>query len=165
MANIKKTIALFKKWEGGFANDPDDAGGATNSGITLTTFRHYFGQDKTVEDLKNMTDKQWEYIFRKGFWNKAKCDQIEDDRIAMLVADMCWGSGPVTAIKKVQQCLGCEADGVVGPVTLAALNKQRHNYVFYKLWCMRYEWFHKIAEKGNNKKYLKGWLNRLDDIK
>lgn len=164
MANIKKTMAFFKKWEGSFVNDPDDAGGATNMGITIGTFRQHYGQDKTINDLKNMTDEQWEYIFRKGYWDKAKCDQIEDDRIALLVADMCWGSGTVTAIKKVQECLGCTVDGIVGNQTLAALNQQRHNYIFYKLWCMRYEWFHKIAQKGNNKKYLKGWLNRLDEI-
>lgn len=164
MANIKKTMDFFKKWEGGYVWDKDDAGGPTNIGITLTTFRKYYGQDKTIEDLKNMSDEQWEYIFRKGFWDKAKCDQIEDDDIAMLVCNMCWGSGSVTAIKKIQKCLGCTADGVVGPQTLAALNKQRHRYVFNKLWNMRYEWFHQIAEIGNNKKYLKGWLNRLDDL-
>lgn len=165
MANIQKTMAFFKKWEGSWANDPYDAGGCTMSGITIGTYRHYFGNDKTCEDLKRLTEDEWEYIFRKGYWDKAKCDQIEDDRIAMLVADMCWGSGAVTAIKKVQECLGCTVDGIVGNQTLAALNKQRHNYIFYKLWCMRYEWFHRIAQKGNNKKYLKGWLNRLDDIK
>ncbi len=49
--DIKKFIL---SWEGGFANDPDDLGGATNSGVTLSTYRMYYGQDKTVEDLKNM---------------------------------------------------------------------------------------------------------------
>lgn len=54
---IKKRMDIKKfilSWEGGFANDPDDLGGATNSGVTLSTYRMYYGQDKTVEDLKKM---------------------------------------------------------------------------------------------------------------
>lgn len=164
MANMKKTIAFFKKWEGSWANDPDDNGGATMMGITLSTYRQFFGKDKTVNDLKSITDDEWETIFRKGYWDKAKCDQIKDDDIALLIADMCWGSGSVTAIKKVQKCLGLVDDGIVGSKTLAALNVERPRYVFNILWNMRYEWLHRIAEKGNNKKFLRGWLNRLDDI-
>lgn len=165
MADAKLIIPFIRKWEGGYANDPDDKGGCTMMGVTIKTYQKYFGKDKTCEDLKNITDEEWLEIFKKGYWDCWKADQIENQSIALLVVDCGWGSGPVTAIKKVQECLGCKADGKVGPKTLAALNNKNTLTTFRKLWSMRYVWFHQIAEKGNNKKFLRGWLNRLNDIK
>lgn len=165
----KYITAFFKKWEGGFSNDKDDAGnygnGCTMMGVTLTTFRKYYGKDKTCADLKKITDEQWFEIFKKGYYDKAKCGQINNDSIALLVCDMCWGSGPVTAIKKIQACLGCMVDGKVGPQTLGALNGDSPLVIFKRLWNMRYVWLNNIAKVGNNKKFLRGWLNRLNDIR
>ena len=41
MADVKKLAPFILKWEGGFVNDPDDLGGATNMGITIATYRVY----------------------------------------------------------------------------------------------------------------------------
>ena len=161
----KYITAFFKKWEGGYVNDKDDAGGCTMMGVTIATFRKYYGKDKTCADLKKITDEQWFEIFKKGYYDKAKCSQIDNDSISLLVCDMCWGSGPVTAIKKIQACLGCTVDGKVGPQTLGALNGPNQLVIFKRLWNMRYVWLNNIAKVGNNKKWLRGWLNRLGDIK
>ena len=165
MANYKLMIPWIKKWEGGYANDPDDAGGCTMKGITIATYQRYFGKDKTCSDLKNITDDEWTYIFINGFWDKFKADQIENQSIAQLCVQMGWGSGTITAIKRIQRCLGCAADGIVGPITLSKINQKPARDVFEKLWQMRRLWLIEISKKGNNKKYLKGWLNRLDDLK
>lgn len=165
MADAKLMIPFIKKWEGGFANDPDDKGGCTMMGVTIATYRKFFGKDKTCEDLKHITEDEWLEIFRKGYWDCWKADEIKNQSIAQLVVDCGWGSGPKTAIKKVQATLGLKVDGVVGPKTLAALNQAPSAGVFRKLWVMRYNWFHDIAKSGNNKKFLRGWLNRLNDIK
>ena len=55
MADYTKLIPIVKKWEGGYVNHPLDKGGATNSGVTIATFRSVYGKNKTVKDLKNMT--------------------------------------------------------------------------------------------------------------
>ena len=79
MAEIDKLIPHIIKWEtgvrqlygeslehlfersrrAGYANDPDDKGGATQSGVTLNTyirFRKFAGRSKpTLKDLKNIT--------------------------------------------------------------------------------------------------------------
>ena len=52
MANSKILEPFILKWEGGFVNDKDDLGGATNMGVTLATYRSVFGSKKTVNDLK-----------------------------------------------------------------------------------------------------------------
>ena len=165
MADARKIIPFIKKWEGGYSNHPSDTGGCTMMGITIKTFQSYYGEDKTCSDLKRITEEQWLRIFRNGYWNKIKGDLIENQSIAHLCVDMAWGSGPKTTIKKIQRCLGLNDDGIIGPKTLAALNAKDKKGTFEKLWKMRYEWFHDIAKKGNNKVFLKGWLNRLNDIK
>ena len=38
MADIKNLIPFILKWEGEFANDPTDRGGATNKGVTIATY-------------------------------------------------------------------------------------------------------------------------------
>ena len=35
----QKLVPFILSWEGGFVNDPDDVGGATNKGITIATWR------------------------------------------------------------------------------------------------------------------------------
>lgn len=169
MADIKKIIPKIKQFEGGYSNHPSDRGGCTQAGVTIATFRKYYGASKTCEDLKKLTDEQWLHIFRAGYWDRIKGDEIQSQSIANLFLDCAWGSGTVTATKKVQACLGLTVDGVVGAKTLAALNgdgsTQYHKAVFEKLWAMRRNWFMNIAQVGNNKVFLKGWLNRLDKIK
>ena len=165
MADAKLMIPWIKKWEGGWSNDPDDNGGCTMSGVTIATYQHYYGEEKTCEDLKNLTDEEWLYMFKRGFWDRFKADYIENQSIAQLCVQMGWGSGPVTAIKRIQQCLGCKADGIVGPKTLGALNGENKKEIFDKLWNMRKDWLIRISKIGNNKKYLKGWLRRLNSIK
>lgn len=165
MANYKLMIPWIKKWEGGYANDPDDSGGCTMMGITIKTFQHYYGGDKTCKDLKDITEEQWEHIFKTGFWDKFKADLIENQSIAELCVQMGWGSGYVTAIKKIQKTLGCIPDGIVGPVTLGLLNGKDSYNIWNKLWVMRYNWLNQIAKVGNNKKFLKGWLRRLNSMK
>jgi len=165
MADAKLMIPFIRKWEGGYVNDPDDKGGCTMMGVTIKTYRKFFGKNKTCDDLKHITDEEWLEIFKKGYWDCWKADKIENQSIAQLCVDMGWGSGTKTAIKKVQECLGLKADGIVGPITLSALNARPSFGVFRKLWVMRYNWFHQIAKVGNNQKFLRGWLNRLNDIK
>lgn len=165
MANHKLMIPWIKKWEGDWSDDKDDNGGATMCGITLSTFRKHYGLDKTKEDLKHITDEQWEHIFKKGYWDRMKADFISSQAVAEICVQMCWGSGPATAIKKIQKLIGCKQDGIVGPVTLRNLNASTEKVMFNQLYEMRKQWLTDIAKKGNNQKFLRGWLNRLEDLK
>lgn len=164
--NYTRCKKFIKRWEGGFVNHPKDPGGATNSGITISTFRQYFGSDKTVQDLKDMTEDQWDTIFWRGYYSKMRANEIKNPSIALLCVDMCWGSGPITAIRKIQRCLGTTPDGIVGPKTLGLLNAKEEEEVFNRLWKMREEWFKDIVRsRPSSAVFLKGWLNRLNSIK
>lgn len=166
MADADKYIDHLMRWEGtGFTLIKGDKGKETKMGVTIGTYRQFFGQDKTAEDLKNMSMREWKYIFYYGFWNPIKADQIENQPLATLIMDCCWMSGRVTAIKKIQRCLGgLVVDGIVGKNTLRVLNEFPEDS-FYKIYQMRKDWFYAIVAKDPvQKKFLKGWLNRLNSI-
>ena len=166
MAKYDKLIPTVLKWEGGFANHPSDPGGATNSGVTLSTFRSVYGKNKTVQDLKNMTREQWEYIFKTRFWDRWKADDIDNQAIANLLVDWLWASG-VYGIKYPQEVLGVKTDGIVGLKTLAAINYYPNKKeLFDKLWNRRKKHFEDIVRnRPQSKVFLKGWLRRLSDFK
>lgn len=160
MADPKILQPFILSWEGGYANLPHDKGGPTNKGVTLDTFRSFFGKDKTVDDLKAITDDQWLHIFRKGFWNRWKADEIKSQSIANLVVDWLYHSGTY-GITKVQALLGVKADGIVGPKTLAALNAQDPQTLFRRIHSAREIFMRSLS---NFKYYGNGYLNRLNSI-
>lgn len=167
MANCKLLIPFILTWEGGYVNNPADKGGPTNKGVTLTTFRQYYGASKTVDDLKKITDEQWGHIFKTGYWDKCKADQISSQSIANIVVDWAYMSGVSTAIKGVQRLLGCKDDGIIGPKTLAAINGYRGQMqLFYDIQRTRMDFYYNlVAKRPQNRVFLKGWLNRLNALK
>ena len=161
MADAHKLIPFILRWEGGFVNDPDDAGGATNKGITIATFRQFYGAAATVSQLKKITDEQWFHIFKVGYWDRWRADEIESQSVANIVVDWVWASG-VYGITQVQKILGVTPDGIVGPKTLAALNGRPADPLFHQIRAARIAFVENIVRrKPSQKKFLNGWKNRI----
>lgn len=161
MANHKILAPFIRYYEGGFVNDKDDPGGATNKGVTLTTFRSVFGKNKTVNDLKNISTSQWDIIFKKYFWDKCKADQISNQSIANMFVDFAWHSGLGNAVPIMQKVAGLQKqDGIVGVITLNAINTYPNQKVLFEsLKKARMDFL-----KGRKTwwKYGKGWTNRVN---
>lgn len=165
MADYSKLKPFILKWEGGYVNDKDDLGGATNKGITLATFRSVYGSDKKVKDLKAMTDQQWQYIFKTLFWDAWKADRINDQNVANILVDWVWASGAY-GIKIPQKLLGVAIDGIVGAKTIAAVNARDGKALFNELKEERIAFIDRICRtRPQNKKFKKGWLNRINSLK
>lgn len=170
MADINKLIPIILKWEGGFVNDPDDLGGATNKGITIGTYEYYCklkGYPKpTIERLKNISDEQWKDILKTLYWDKWQADNINNQSIANILVDWVWASGGY-GIKLPQKILNVQIDGVVGNKTLQALNNYpNQKELFDKIKQERIDYIDRIiASRPANKKFRNGWLNRINDFK
>lgn len=169
MASINDIVPIILKWEGGFVDDPDDPGGETNMGVTIKTYEVYCrrkGLSKpTVEDLKAIDMDQWTEILRTMYWNVCKADDIESQSVANMIVDWAWHSGTGTAIRKVQKVVGVARDGIVGPITLAAINSVSALPLFGMLKAERIRHFKDQCRKNpKKKKFLNGWMNRVNDI-
>lgn len=165
MADKNKLIPTIKKWEGGYSDNPNDRGGATNSGVTLAVYQSVYGKSKTKNDLKKMTSDQWNYIFTKLYWNKWKADEIKNQSIANILVDWVWMSGYGT-IKKIQSLFGLTADGIVGNKTISYINSQDQEEVFNKIWNRRKQFYESLVKNNPSQKvFLKGWMNRLNTFK
>lgn len=160
MADYKKLIPTVLKWEGGYAGNIDGKI-CTMKGVTLDIYRKYFGRQKTCKELKGISNAEWEYIFKEGFWDRWKADEINNQSIANLLVDWCWTSG-IYGIKYPQRILGVKDDGIVGDKTIAAVNNYPNKKeLFDKLWNRRKKHFEDIAKTHNRAKFLNGWLRRL----
>lgn len=190
MAKVDVLLPFILKWEGGFVNDPADAGGATNKGVTLTTWRN-IGYDKDgdgdidVQDLKLLSSADVrDRVLKPHYWDRWKADLIQSQKVANILVDWVWGSGK-HGIVIPQKLLGVADDGIVGDKTLSAVNFADPDQLFDAIFQARVDFFNEITEasireyekkigrkakeaelmKYTNKRFLKGWLNRLDDIK
>ena len=165
MADKNKLIPIIKRWEGGYSDNPNDRGGATNSGVTLAVYQSVYGKSKTKNDLKRMTNDQWDYIFTKLYWNKWKADEIKNQSIANILVDWVWMSGYGT-IKKIQSLFGLTADGIVGNKTISYINSHDQEEVFKKIWNRRKSFYDSlVANNPSQKVFLNGWMNRLNTFK
>lgn len=169
MAKVEILAPYIKKWEGGFVNDPADRGGATNKGVTIATFEAYCKAKSlprpNVERLKRMTDGEWLDILKTMFWDRWQADKIKSQKLANILVDWVWGSG-VYGIKIPQRILGVKQDGIVGDETLKALNAQDPDKLFQVIYEARKKYLNDITtSRPINKRFLKGWLNRLEDIR
>lgn len=169
MADVTKLAPLILKWEGGFVNDPDDLGGATNKGVTIATYTQYRKSKglpiPSVDDLKNISNDEWMDILKSLYWNRWKADNINSQAVANILVDWVWASG-VHGIKRPQRVLGVKDDSIVGPITLHALNSANHQELFDKLKADRIKFIDEICLKRPiNNRFKRGWLNRLNDFK
>ena len=168
MADPKKLMPFILKWEGGFVDDPDDLGGATNKGITIGTYGEYRKRKglpaPTVQDLKNLTEKEWYEVFKTMYWDRWRADEIKNQSVANILVDWVWASG-VHGIKRPQTILGVVPDGIVGAKTIAALNAAYPDRVFEAMKADRAKFIDEICKaRPKNEKYRKGWMNRINAI-
>ena len=169
MADINFTIRHIQKWEGGFVNNPYDPGGATNKGITLNTYKRFCLDNNrpipSVEDLKNISDKDWYALFLSNYWNKWQGNLIEDKYVATMLVDWVFNSGE-WGIVIPQRLLKVREDGIVGPNTINAVNSADPDYLFNELLWARKEFLTDIVrKKPTQERFLKGWFNRIESIK
>lgn len=168
MADVGVLAPFILSFEGGFANHPNDKGGATNKGVTIATWRAV-GYDKDgdgdidVDDLRLLTDRDVvERVLRPHYWDRWRADELRSQSVANLVVDWVWASGK-HGITNVQRVVGVKQDGIVGAKTLAAVNNQDQHALFDRIFRERVAFIELIVARDRSQGVFRaGWLRRLN---
>src|SRR3990172_4420720 len=95
--------------EGGYVNDPDDAGGETKFGISKRVYPN--------ENIAELTIDKARAIYLKDYWQRGRCEELPAD-IRYIYFDTCVNMGIRTAVKLLQRAEGVTDDGAFGKQTL-----------------------------------------------
>lgn len=155
----------------GYVNIDGDNGGETVSGICRKLYPH-LSIWKSLDDkdtlrkkqLYSPTEEEWEEIYNiyyRSYYKKVQGEYYNDINLALNVFDMAVNSGVGNAVKMLQRLLHINVDGIAGEQTVRTANNKKGVLEAYKQ--ARVDYYTKISNRGSNKKFLKGWLNRVDN--
>ncbi|MDC4605338.1 hypothetical protein OHV64_10760 [Acinetobacter baumannii] len=139
--------------EGGYVNNPKDPGGETNWGITIKTAR----ENGYIGAMRYMKRDQAKEIYRKAYWERAKCAQY-NSAIGFQMFDAAVNHGIGNAVRMLQRAVGVADDGVVGDITLGAINKKSLDDVLVLFNAERLEFYAKLK---TFKDFGPGWTRRV----
>jgi lysozyme family protein len=156
--------------EGGFTNDPDDAGGATNWGITAATLGDWrrLGRVATVDEVKALPKAEARLIYQKRYIEAPgfTAENVWNEPLRIALIDEGVNAGPSVAVKHLQEALDVTVDGEFGPETKRALEQHLKPAqllrLIVRLRCIHYG---RIVQRNpSQRKYLVGWLARAFDM-
>lgn len=162
MADFTAALARVLEAEGGFVltHVAGDHGGATYAGISRNAWPAWTGW--AYLDRGEAIPRQLASDFyRDNFWLPVHGDEIKDQRIATSLFSFAVNAGVKTAIKRAQEAACVAADGVIGKMTLFALNSADPELFLARFALAKIARYRDICYQDRSQlKFLLGWINR-----
>jgi lysozyme family protein len=159
--NFESSLKNVLVHEGGWADHPKDPGGATMKGVTLTTFRRYFGEGRSKDELREITDEQLNQIYRAGYWEKCHCNELPGG-VDYSVFDAAVNSGPGRGAKWLQGAVGATQDGAIGAKTLTKVKEYNPLEIIENICDRRLTFLRNLS---NWSTFGKGWDERVEGVR
>ena len=153
MAKFETIIERILAHEGGYVDHPRDPGGATNFGITERVARAtgYRGH------MRNLPRETAVAIYHTHYWDSVQGDKLPD-AVAFQVVDAAVNHGVGNAVRWLQRAAGVANDGIIGPVTLAAVRKADPADIVLLFNAIRLEFY---ASLSTFPTFGRGWTRRV----
>jgi lysozyme family protein len=183
MQSVSQIAKEIVAREGGFVNDPDDPGGATNFGVTIHTLRR-LGLDVTddgvvdLADVRGLSRAQAERIFIEHYFKRPGIARLPEV-VQASVFDMYVNAGS-NAVKILQRLLGqmgqqVTVDGVIGPQTAQAAKAvalAAPDYIADAYGIARRNYYLRLADsRPASRKFARrrdggkgGWIRRAEEF-
>lgn len=175
MKTIADVIDDILRREGGYANRVADRGGPTNKGITARSWGEYrkLGRSATIAEVQAITDAD----ARQFYWDVFVQPLVAvPEPLRSLLVDWSVTSGPREPIRALQAALVLRdrylgpIDGLLGPVTLAAIGREV-DVLYYAVLKARVEFYQRLAFDIHVREFLmehpesqlhnlRGWIGR-----
>lgn len=167
---FEAALPTILRHEGGYVDHPQDPGGATNYGITQTTYDGWRGVPRVASrPVRLITQEEVRAIYLERYWRPARCDDLPP-RLRLPHFDCAVNCGVAQAAKILQRALGVADDGIIGPITLRAANERPSATVVDDMLWERLRYYRDIAVRqrpdGRDlRTFLPGWIARLLDLR
>jgi lysozyme family protein len=170
------------KHEGFYANVTGDRGGETYMGVArnlhpkwsgwgiIDSYKAAIGEIKRNHKIDNPELTQLvKDFYKKAFYDKYNIESINNGSLQEIIFDWCvnsgnWGSRGVQRVLNQFFNADLKMDGIIGKQTLSAINNGEHKALFDAIKMARIRYYYSIAKRGENYKFLKGWLKRIEAI-
>lgn len=171
MSSFDLAIPIILRHEGGFVNNSNDPGGATNYGVSLRWLKSQglagdidHDGDVDIADIKGLTPALASEFYRTQWWNKYSYGTIVAQMVATKVFDMSVNLGPPRAHKIVQQIIGVIQDGVLGPKSFQEINAASNLSLLTRIQEAQATFYRSlVAANPARQEFLNGWLARAYD--
>lgn len=151
--------------EGGWTDDPHDPGGPTNKGITLAVYARERGIEITSanlaelkSDLRSIPDSLVRSIYETRYWQPARCPALRPS-LALMHFDASVNHGVGAAARFLQEALGVEIDGEIGPITLRAAGIVEPRQTLARYAAIRRQRYRALPHFW---RFGRGWLRRVE---
>jgi lysozyme family protein len=150
--SFETAVNATLQYEGGYVNDPNDPGGETNFGISKKAYPNLDIKALTIDDAKT--------IYKRDYWDKLNLDSIPEG-ISSCVFDSTVNQGTKEATILLQRAAGVKDDGVIGPMTLAAVKSKDPVHLIRDFTVQRILMYSTLPEWQY---YSKNWTQRSIDV-
>ncbi len=160
--NFEPSLKAVLAHEGGYVDHPSDPGGATNMGITRRTLAAWRGVSPYTRlpksEVRNLSVGEAAEIYKANYWNRLAGDELPGG-VDYATFDFGVNSGPARAAKFLQNVVGTDQDGIVGPVTVQTAWTLSPADVVNRLCDDRMAWLRRLRHWPT---FGRGWTNRVE---
>lgn len=161
-ATIDKAMTYLLFDEGGYVVDD---GGPTMYGIVesdVARYRRVPVSEITASVMKSLSLTEATAIYKLQYWDVMNLSELVSQPIATAIFDLGVNFGVSGGVKLAQTAIKVNADGVMGPVAIGALNKlsSKEFIVLFESAVLKH---YQVIDASNHAKYdryMSGWTNR-----
>ncbi len=162
---FEDALKFVLKWEGGFTDHPKDPGGATNKGITQRVYDDYKKSKKHPQmNVKHILDFEVKEIYETRYWDLVRAKWLKAP-LGLVMFDTAVNFGPAGAIRRLQKALKLKITGSWTQEISDVIHTCDARVVALEICKLRKIWRNfRVKQNPSQKVFLKGWLNRDNDL-